>query len=275
MGVCVLGDFTDVTPTSDAVGSLEDLLAWKICDTGIEANDQAYHNSSELELEHISGHRDGCSTACPGDSFYPTLPMVRGAVQTKLDHECNDLFIAPPTSLDGEFNMDDNISLTWEDNADNEDGYQIERSEFINNTFDVIANIPANSTEYIDESFDPGVPYYYKVKATLGDSSSTYSNKFFIEALTNSNSIFNENNVQLFPNPSSGNIKVLINNDFFEKINLSVFDVLGKEIIRSKIFEKNTSLFQEKMDLNDLSSGVYFLKISSGGEIGVFQVIRL
>jgi hypothetical protein len=33
-------------------------------------------------LNRISGHRDGCSTECPGDSVYVRLPEIRNAVET-------------------------------------------------------------------------------------------------------------------------------------------------------------------------------------------------
>ncbi len=274
MGVCMLGDYTDVLPTAEAIGSLESLLAWKVCDVGIEANDHAFHNSSELELEHISGHRDGCSTACPGDSFYPMLHSVREAVQFSLDHECNNLFIAPPTNLDGTFNMDDNIQLTWEDNADSEDGYQLERSAFLNNDFDVIANLPANSTDYVDESFDPSTPYYYKVKATLVDSSSSYSNKFFIEPLTNSTSLFNENTVQVFPNPTKNNAQILIENDFIGNIEVSVFDALSRVVFNEYNINKNSRSFNFDLNFESFPCGIYWVRLFNSDQSFTTRVYK-
>jgi hypothetical protein len=85
VGVCVMGDFTNVAPTSAATGKLEDLFAWKACDINADPLTTSFHNSSQQTLHHISGHRDGCSTACPGDMFYPMIPTLRQNIKDKID----------------------------------------------------------------------------------------------------------------------------------------------------------------------------------------------
>ena len=77
MGVCMLGDYTNITPTDEAKATLAHLMAWKSCDIGVDPLETAFHSNSGLQLVRISGHRDGCATACPGDAFYPQLPEVR------------------------------------------------------------------------------------------------------------------------------------------------------------------------------------------------------
>jgi hypothetical protein len=80
VGICVMGNFTNEAPKGAAVESLVDLLSWKACAYDIDPLGEAYHASSAEILPDIIGHRDGCSTACPGDMFYPLLPAVRDAV---------------------------------------------------------------------------------------------------------------------------------------------------------------------------------------------------
>jgi hypothetical protein len=80
MGVCVIGNFQSRPPSEAALHSLVDLLAWKAFERNIDPTGWSYHPSSELDLFHISGHRDGCATACPGDQFYPMLPELRLSV---------------------------------------------------------------------------------------------------------------------------------------------------------------------------------------------------
>ncbi len=88
MGVCVLGNFTNIEPADEAINSLEQLLAWKACDIDADPLGTSLHASSGRNLMHISGHRDGCSTACPGDSFFPLLPTVREGVNDLIINEC-------------------------------------------------------------------------------------------------------------------------------------------------------------------------------------------
>jgi N-acetylmuramoyl-L-alanine amidase-like protein/type IX secretion system substrate protein len=98
MGVCVIGTFTDVLPTQAALDKLTDLLAWKACDADIAPEGAAVHASSGLNLHRISGHRDGCSTECPGDLFYPTIPSLRTAVKNYIENDCD----GDPPSATGE-----------------------------------------------------------------------------------------------------------------------------------------------------------------------------
>jgi len=87
-GVCVLGNFTAITPTAEAITSLQSLLAWKACDISADPLGAGFHPPSGLNLPFISGHRDGCNTACPGDAFYPLLPAVRQGVAEHINSGC-------------------------------------------------------------------------------------------------------------------------------------------------------------------------------------------
>jgi N-acetylmuramoyl-L-alanine amidase/Secretion system C-terminal sorting domain len=77
MGVCMLGDYTNITITSAARATLAQVLAWKACERNIDPLLTSFHANSGLTINNISGHRDGCATQCPGNTFYPDLPGVR------------------------------------------------------------------------------------------------------------------------------------------------------------------------------------------------------
>ena len=80
MGVCMMGTYTSVVPPAPMIGKLEQLLAWKCCDRNIDPEDFSFHPNSGLNLFNISGHRDGCSTECPGNALYAQLPTIRSDV---------------------------------------------------------------------------------------------------------------------------------------------------------------------------------------------------
>lgn len=84
MGVVIIGDFTSATPPAAALNSLKKILAWKADQRGIDPTARSRHNSSGRDLNHISGHRDGCATACPGNAFYPMLTGIRADVKALL-----------------------------------------------------------------------------------------------------------------------------------------------------------------------------------------------
>lgn len=104
MGVCMLGDYTNITVTTAARATLAQLLAWKACERNVNALATAFHAGSNLTLNNISGHRDGCATQCPGNTFYPDLPAVRIDVNNLMNGT------TPVASIDGleEFSISPN-----------------------------------------------------------------------------------------------------------------------------------------------------------------------
>ena len=87
-GIACLGTFTDAGLDPAGIESLSRVLAWKlplhgapvngkvtVTSGGGESNRYAY--GSSVTFERISGHRDGDSTACPGNQLYDQLAAVR------------------------------------------------------------------------------------------------------------------------------------------------------------------------------------------------------
>ena len=69
------------------------------------------------------------------------------------------------------------IVLSWQDNANDEDSYLVERStEGDSGPWAVIATLPADTTEYSDFSLANGITYWYRVAAVNAAGSSGYSN---------------------------------------------------------------------------------------------------
>ncbi|MCG2589299.1 N-acetylmuramoyl-L-alanine amidase [Rhodohalobacter sulfatireducens] len=89
MGVALMGNFEEVKPTLDSQNSLIELLAWKSDEKNIDPIGKDFHPSSGFNLFTISGHRDGCSTLCPGENLYMNLPQIRDAVHEKIGHVFN------------------------------------------------------------------------------------------------------------------------------------------------------------------------------------------
>lgn len=172
MGVCMIGTFTNVAPTAAALASLDSLLAWKSCDSGLDPTSNAFHSSSGLNLNRISGHRDGCSTECPGTSFYPQLPAIRTQVET-LIAQCeitslettiapHDISLAPnPTA--------GRLTLSWE-----EDSHTIHQVMIVNAAGQVVFNRQVSRAEARSGAIhlpaaglSPGL-YYLQIQTEAG-----------------------------------------------------------------------------------------------------------
>ncbi len=90
-GVALLGTYTSTTPTAAALQSLKTLLAWIASREGIDPTAVVFHPGTQLDLQTLSGHRDGnpstqvCNTTtCPGNSLYGLLPGLRADVAALL-----------------------------------------------------------------------------------------------------------------------------------------------------------------------------------------------
>jgi hypothetical protein len=84
---------------------------------------------------------------------------------------------APPTSLAVAWRSPSQISLTWADNAANEDGYRVERcTDAQCTTSTQIAQLPANTTAYTDSNLPWATTYSYRVVAFNQGGTSAYSN---------------------------------------------------------------------------------------------------
>jgi transcriptional regulator CtsR len=72
------------------------------------------------------------------------------------------------------------IGLTWTDNANDEDGYRIERKTG-NGEFIELANIPAGSTSFMDGEVEELGTYIYHVYAYNANGVSAFSNPLQVD----------------------------------------------------------------------------------------------
>lgn len=67
--------------------------------------------------------------------------------------------------------------------------------------------------------------------------------------------------LSVFPNPSNGRVFVQNNTSSIQKVSLSVYDMLGNQIISSP--SKTLALGNNNLNLSSLSNGVYFVRIQN------------
>lgn len=110
-GVSLLGTYTAVPPSRQALDALERLLAWKLALSGLPAigeisavaspSDISYTQfrpGEHVRFPRIAGHRQVDSTDCPGNALFAELPAVRRRVQSLIGPEAR-------IHLDGEITL--------------------------------------------------------------------------------------------------------------------------------------------------------------------------
>jgi hypothetical protein len=87
MGVCLLGNYDNVEPTDTSLRSIEKLIAWKLNKELLDPYDYYNHpNANDNLLGVVSGHRDGCNTACPGEIYIARKDNIKFRVCESLDY---------------------------------------------------------------------------------------------------------------------------------------------------------------------------------------------
>ncbi|OEK09495.1 hypothetical protein A8C32_12345 [Flavivirga aquatica] len=81
---------------------------------------------------------------------------------------------------------------------------------------------------------------------------------------------FEFNNFNVSPNPNKGTFTVKLN-DASSKINLEVFDIRGR-IIYKNTYQKSAN-FNEEIKLNNVTSGLYLLKVSDDSRTSTRKII--
>ena len=69
------------------------------------------------------------------------------------------------------------LQLSWDDNSQNEDGFDIERKTGNGGAFLALTTIPANQSSYTDTNLSNGTTYCYRVRAFNSVGGSPYSNE--------------------------------------------------------------------------------------------------
>jgi hypothetical protein len=70
-------------------------------------------------------------------------------------------------------------------------------------------------------------------------------------------------NFNLFPNPTKGTFQVQFDTSISSDIQIQLFDITGR-FVGQKIYKNNGTYFSEKIEFNQLSSGMYLVKIKNG-----------
>ncbi len=150
--------------------------------------------------------------------------------------------------------MSSDVTLTWDDNSNNETGFLIERSED-NSTWATAGTVAANIATYTDAGQSEGTLYYYRVSATNANGSSAFSN---IVTITTGVTGINEQlsaSINLYPNPSNG-VTILSGLGSLEGT-VTVTNVLGETVQHIELTQANT------VALNLTDAGLYIIYIET------------
>ena len=212
-----------------------------------------------------------------GHKFYWRVKAINIGGPGPWSEVGNFTIIIAPTTLKLQKSAFDEITLSWKDYSEVEDGFVIERKQGSDTSFTVIDTSDGNSTEYVDTNVEQGA-YTYRVKAYKDSMESLYSNEASLtlvgiqeeEQLPTHYSIS-----QNYPNPFNPTTKINFALPKTALIKIIIYDLLGREI-RTLINKKLEAGYHEiNFDAYNLPGGIYFYRIQSGYFIHAKKMILL
>ncbi len=137
------------------------------------------------------------------------------------------------------------LSLTWDDNSKDEEGFRIERKKGEQGRFEEIASVGPNVASYTDASASVGTTYCYRVRAFNSVGNSEYTEEFcaIIEPQKPSNSKTIIESKSTLPKEVANGIAIVKTSSggslslFTRRPNTSILSVDGKIIAKSNLVE--------------------------------------
>ncbi len=169
----------------------------------------------------------------------------------------------------------DKVRLNWSTATEtNNDYFLVERSEdgiHFNSIGKVngAGNSLSMKNYYLYDSNPFESINYYRLKQTDFNTNSTYSKIISVD-------FGNPKSFSLFPNPSNSDNSSFISFEesyYSSTIEVTIFDITGKLVVSYIYKDISSNDHTRKLNTNDLSKGVYMVKVSNGNTVGIKKLI--
>lgn len=273
-GNCINGSgFFDPGPDSGGPGFSNHIIA--VVGGGIIINSLTYYSPDKILIN--------LSTNSVPDGFYdvsitnPDGQSKTGAGIIQVDH----LLPVELKSFTAE-NKNNNVLLKWRTETEtNNYGFEVNRKDKNGISSEVlfkkIAFITGSGTtsiphdySYIDKIPEPD-KYTYRLKQIDYDGSYEYSNEVQVDVSVALKFSLEQN----YPNPFNPTTTINYQLPITNIVSLKVYNALGEEVAALVNEEKPAGTYEVKFDAFNLSTGIYFYKLTSGDYDEVKKMLLL
>jgi hypothetical protein len=148
------------------------------------------------------------------------------------------------------------VTLEWIDIALDEDQHVVERSADGGVTFEAVAQLGSDIESYTDGDLPKGT-YYYRVKAVNTTGVSAWSNIIQVDIVTGLESVYDQEGIDVYPNPSIDFLTVKTSVPVWE---LVLYDAFSR-VVRH---ETLSPVREVSIHIGDLSDGIYIMHLDLG-----------
>ena len=243
MGICVLGNYETAEPTAAALNSLTRLISWKLDKANLNPAEYMLHppsSANPVALGVIAGHRDGCTSECPGKNLYAKIPDIKQNVTTLM----NSLTTAPATPQVAGNVREGPGAVTLSASGASDGNYVWSTSSSLTDT------VPGADTDaFTTNTLFETTTFYVAIREGQCFSS-----------LVPVSAEINVTRPYIFPNPAyTEEVSVLLN-DISTYKKFSLINALGQEV---RFTPAKIDANRLVLNISTLPSGLYFLKIAS------------
>lgn len=176
--------------------------------------------------------------------------------------------INAPTNLTAAAEEVGKVTLAWEDNSNNEDGFRIERQKQSAGNYIIIDSAEANAITFIDSTVTDLTTYRYRILAFNSDTLSVYSNIAEVTTLTSLRMEYagipeNYEVFQNYPNPFNPSTVIRYGLPEISNVKLMIYNILGEEVVGLLNEVQDAGYYEISWDAGNLTSGMYIYIIDA------------
>jgi len=201
---------------------------------------------------------------------------------TTMWSEAWDFTTASAVELDEPENGLDSVALkpqlTWSQ-IEGTNSYEVSYSTdetFVDPFVDYIDADDDTSPFYnVIYDLDAGTTYYWRVRACISNDTSSYSEPFNFTTMPAegiNDMYFKTAGINIYPNPANTEVNVQMNVTESANIEFTLIDLVGQTLI-AKNLNFTAGMNDEKINLSNLSNGIYLLKMKKGNSVYTNKLI--
>lgn len=211
--------------------------------------------------------RDSGSSSTAVTTFNISLnyPPVLITNEPLIDIPGQSSYTITPTLLSSADVEDNDNSLIYYVSQATQNGkLQISGVDVIQGNTFTQNNINAQVVKYIPSSVTNGAQdtFKFKVRDSAGNETTEATFAISVDIVNNLQGNPLQTGTEISPNPSEGIFKVSLNFAYQGNLDLEVISIEGKTLKKLSV-QKNTANTEFEIDLSELASGMYFLKIQN------------